>query len=115
MKFMNSLQCALRGVYLAIQGQRNMRIHIAAALFVVTTGIYLNFNYMEWSIVVLTIGVVLGMEIINTSVEEVVNFISPEKSNEARRIKDLAAGAVLVVSIAALIIGLELIITKITA
>lgn len=92
-----------------------MRIHLAAALAVIAAGIYLDFNYLEWCIVTLTIGVVMGFEVINTSVEEIVNFISPERREKAGRIKDLAAGAVLVVTIAAVIIGVELIISKIAS
>ena len=115
MKLINSFQYAIRGVSIAMQEQLNMKIHAVAILCVTGAGSYLDFNYVDWCIVIMASGAVLGAEIINTSVEEIVNFISPEKTQKAGRIKDLSAGAVLTVSIAALLIGLVLIGSKLTS
>jgi diacylglycerol kinase len=114
MKLISSIQYALRGISIAIQEQPNMKIHMVAIVVIAVIGLYLDFKYVDWCIVTVTIGVVLGAELVNTSVEEIVNFINPEKRVEAGRIKDLSAGAVLIVSLAALVIGVLLIFSKLT-
>ena len=113
MKFLLGFKFAFRGVMLGLREQTNMKIHVLATLAVVTAGIYFHFNYVDWCMVLLSIGLVIGLELVNTAVEEIVNFISPEKRVEAGRIKDMAAGAVLVSSIAALGVGILLILSKI--
>jgi diacylglycerol kinase len=89
-----------------------MKIHMAAILVVIATGFYLSFSYVDWSLSILAIGLVIGLEVLNTSIEELVNFVSPEKREIAGRIKDLAAGAVLAASIAAFVVGLLIVISK---
>lgn len=113
MKFLVGFKYAFRGLMLAIREQRYMKIHILTAVAITTIGWYVQFSYVDWCIATLTVGLVIGMEVINTSVEEIVNFISPERRVEAGRIKDLSAGAVLVVSLAALLVGIILIGSKI--
>ena len=113
MSLLKSFQNAWQGFMLAIRTQRNMKIHVGAALAIILAGIYFSFSATEWCLVILATGLVMGLEALNTSIEELVNFVSPEKRNEAKRIKDLAAGAVLVTSIAALTIGLIIVLEKI--
>ena len=113
MKLIKSFSHAFRGLMLAVREQRNIKIHLAAACIVLAAGFYLNFSYVDWGLSCLAIGLVLGFEIMNTAIEELVNFVSPEKRREAKRIKDFAAAAVLVASITALIIGLLILISKI--
>ena len=76
------------------------------SLLVIILSSLLNITKVEWLIILICIGMVLGMEVINTAIEEIVNFISPEYHLNAGRIKDLAAAAVLIVSIVAFIIAL---------
>ena len=78
-----------------------MRVHLAAILVVIVTGIFLGLTATEWSIISLTIGFVIATEMMNTAIEELVNLISPEKNVKAGKIKDVAAGAVLVAAIVA--------------
>lgn len=113
MSLLKSFRNAWRGFVLAIRTQRNMKIHAGATLIVLVAGFYFSFTVTEWCLVILCIGLVMGLEVLNTSIEELVNFISPEKRNEAKRIKDLAAGAVLVAAIAAFAIGLIVILNKV--
>jgi diacylglycerol kinase len=113
MSLLKSFRNAWRGLLLAIQTQRNMKIHLVAVLIVLIAGIYFSFTVTEWGLVILSIGLVMGLEVVNTSIEELVNFVSPEKRNEAKRIKDLAAGAVLVAAITAFVIGLIVIFNKV--
>ena len=112
MKLFSSFKYAFTGIGHVIRDQSNMRIHLFVSVIMVMAGFYLDFNYLDWSIFVLTAGAVIGMEAMNTSVEELVNLVSPERKILAGKIKDIAAGAVLVVSIAAFIVGVLLVISK---
>ena len=112
MNLLNSFKYAIRGVLNATQGQRNIKIHWLAAGMIVMVGFYLDFNYVDWCIAVIMIGVVISAEVFNTAIEAIVNFISPEKKIEAGRIKDLSAGAVLLVSVGALFVGVLLVSSK---
>lgn len=83
-----------------------MRIHLAVAFAVVVAGIWLGIPRRDWALLALTIGAVLIAEIINTVVEAIVDLLSPEWHERAKVAKDLAAGAVLVIAVAAIVVGL---------
>ncbi len=102
---LKSFYFALKGVKLALS-ERNFRLHLISTALVVVLGFIVHLSNAEWIIVLLCIGLVLSMELVNTAIEEIVNFISPEYHLKAGRIKDLAAAAVLVASIAVFIIAL---------
>lgn len=112
MRLIKTFKNAIHGLLISWREQRNMKIHSVAILLVVIAGFYFDFSYTDWCLVSLAIGAVLGMEVMNSSVEELVNFVSPEKRKEAGRIKDIAAGAVFVVAITSALIGLIIIISK---
>ena len=103
--FIKSFQYAFRGVQIAWSG-RNFRVQLAAAFLVVGLGVWFQISGTEWMVLMLTIGSILSMEIMNSAVEELVNFVSPEFHPLAGKIKDLAAGAVLVLSLVSVVIGL---------
>ncbi len=69
-------------------------------------GLYCGLARWEWVAVALSVGAVWGAELLNTAVEAVVDLVSPEYHPLAGRAKDVAAGAVLVVALAALVVGL---------
>jgi diacylglycerol kinase len=102
---MQSLRHARRGVRHAVSSQRNIRIHLVAAAAVFAFAVYLQLSYYELIALVLAICFVLISEMINTAIEEVVNFVSPTRSMPAMIAKDVAAGAVLFSSICAIIVG----------
>ena len=86
--------------------QRNMRIH-AVAIFVVTVvGIFLGMPAIEWSVLALTIGSVIVAEMMNTAIETLVDLVSPEHNTHAGKIKDIAAGAVLLAAIIATVVAI---------
>ena len=101
----NTFKYALRGIAKAFATQRNMQIHGVAFLLALLLGFYFHLNNLEWVAIILCSGIVFSAEIINTAIEEIVNFISPEKNPKAGLIKDLAAGAVLITAIAAMVIA----------
>ena len=86
--------------------QRNARIHISIALVVVILGLWLGLSYAQWAIIVLTIGLVLAAEAFNTVAEAAVDLATAEYHPLAKIAKDVAAGAVLMVAITAVIVGL---------
>ena len=89
-----------------LRTQANARIHAVAAVAVVAAGWFFGITRVEWCTVVGAIGLVFTAEGINTAIEATVDLASPGRHPLAERAKDVAAGAVLLASLAAAIIGL---------
>jgi diacylglycerol kinase len=96
---------AFEGVFYTIASQRNARIEFLVGLLVVIVAAWLRVSRGEWAILLLTIGLVLAAETMNTAIEKMVDLLSPEKQQSAKHAKDAAAGAVLVTSMAAAVVG----------
>ncbi len=105
-KLLTSVGYGLRGVGYTLRTQRNFRIQAAFAIAVAIVGLWLRISVGEWLAVVLATGMVLAAELLNTAVEALADAVHPERSEGIGRAKDAAAGAVLVASIAAGLIGL---------
>lgn len=103
--FFRSFQYAWQGVWYCLKTQPNMRIHLAAALIVCVAGWQLDIPKVEMAVLLLTIGLVIVTEIMNTAIEKLVDLASPEYHPLAKVAKDAAAGAVLAAAIVALAIG----------
>jgi len=82
-----------------------MRIHFLVAFFFILLGIYLNFTYLEIIALSVTISLVLASEMVNTAIEHIVDMVKAEFHPIARIIKDIGAGAVLITSINAVVVG----------
>ena len=95
-----------KGLLYAFRTQHNLWIHLALALIAIGMGFWLKISSSEWCFVVFAIGFVLAAELFNTAIEWLVDLVSPEWNEKAGKIKDVAAGAVLVSAVAALLIGL---------
>lgn len=104
-KRLRSFKYAFNGIRLLITKEHNAWIHCFVAVCVVIAGILLGISKMEWIAVVIVIGAVLAAEAVNSAVEAIADFVSPEYSEAIKRTKDLTAGAVLLIAIAAAIIG----------
>lgn len=96
---------ALRGLSRAFKTQRNLRLQGAAAILAVLLGRYLHITRYEWAIVFLCIGLVMGLELLNTALEELLDKLHPEKDEKIGMAKDMAAAAVLFASLMALLAG----------
>ena len=83
-----------------------MQIHLGAALGVVALSAWVGLERWEWVAVLGAIGLVWMAELFNTALEELTNLVSPEHNPLAGRAKDLAAGAVLVASVTAALVGI---------
>jgi diacylglycerol kinase (ATP) len=99
---------AWQGVAYVARSQRNMRIHLAAATVVLILAVALRVSRLELACLVLCIVLVMVLEMINTVVESVVDLVTEEFHPLAKIAKDVAAGAVLVSSIGAVVVGLLL-------
>ncbi|MUV39604.1 Undecaprenol kinase [Lentibacillus sp. JNUCC-1] len=102
------LSFALQGIGQAIKKERNMKIHVAAAISALIMGVLLKLNSIEWIVLVLVIALVVVVEMLNTCIEVIMDLIKPEYHIMTKYIKDMAAGAVLVAAIAAAVTGLIL-------
>lgn len=102
--FFKSFIYAFNGLKLSVM-QRNMKIHILCAILAIITGFLLKISVTEWSIILICIGVVFTLEIINTAIEALVDLVEPNQNPLAGKVKDLAAGAVLIFSIISAIVG----------
>ena len=102
---LRSFQFAFKGLRLLIIEEPNARFHLLAAGATIALGFLLKIETMEWVAILLCIGLVIAMELINTSIENLSDFIAPKRDEKIGKIKDLAAAAVLVCAIIAVITG----------
>ncbi len=105
-KMLRSFSVAMSGIGYGIRTQRHMKIHLAAAAVVIGLGVIAALNPLEWSVIGLTIGLVISLELVNTAVEKAVDLASPDIHPLAKLAKDTAAGAVLVAAAISVVIGL---------
>jgi diacylglycerol kinase len=101
-----SFRHALEGIVCVVREERNARIHLVAAAAVIALGLWLNLTTLEWALLVVAIALVLVGEMLNTVIEIVIDLVMPDEHPLAKDAKDVAAGAILVVSLAAAVLGL---------
>lgn len=101
-----SFKFAFKGLKLAIRYEQNFKVHFFAAVLVSAIGFYFNISTQEWLWVIAAIGLVMTAELFNSALEKLVDLVSPEYNAKAGAVKDMAAAAVLITSIAAAIIGI---------
>ena len=106
MSRLRSFRYAFAGVRLLFREEHNAQIHATITVLVVVAGVVLRVSPVEWAVLVICIGVVLAAEAFNSAVERIADYLTLERDDRIRDIKDLAAGAVLLCAIAAAIIGL---------
>jgi diacylglycerol kinase len=110
---LKSFVFAFRGLRIMLSGQKNFLIHLAVTFLVIFAGLFAGLTNVEWCIIIAVIILVLALEIINTALEKLVDFISPGFHEQAGAIKDLAAAAVLIAAIGSVIIGSMIFLPKI--
>ncbi len=96
---------AARGIAYCVKHERNIRIHIVALIYVIYFSSFYNFSRIDYAVLILTCALVIAFELINTSIEVVIDKVSPKFSIFAMIGKDIAAGAVLVGAIGAVAVG----------
>ncbi len=114
-KQVNSFRYAFQGIWFMIKSENHFRIHLIILVMVVIAGILFHLSTNEWVWIILVSGAVLSAETMNSSIEQLTDLVHPHKGEKAARIKDLAAGAVLLSAIAAAIAGVIIFAPKILA
>lgn len=107
-RFLRSFAAAGSGIWQAIRQERNLRFHLVAVLLVLYGRSFYSFSAAEDAALFLTMGSVIAAELVNTAVECAVDLCCPRPNPLAKLAKDAAAGAVLVLAIAAVLVGLRL-------
>ncbi len=100
-----SFAYAFAGLSACLRRERNIKIHVSAAVLVTILGFVLKISATEWCICFLLFGLIMGLELANTAVEAVVDLVTDKEHPLAGYAKDTAAGAVLIAAIFAALIG----------
>ena len=100
-----SFEYAFSGIFRSLVKERNFQIHLIITFLVVIAGFYFRIEKMEWVSLLLMIAFVLSLEAINSCIERICDFISPEYNEKIKTIKDVSAGFVLIAAIIAVVIG----------
>lgn len=112
-QFVKSFGYAWQGLNHCFLQERNFKIHTMAAATAVSLSLLLKISTMEWIAVVCCMALVMAMEMVNTSLEQLCNLVYPGRSNQVKKIKDMAAGAVLLCAGASAVCGSIIFIPKI--
>ena len=108
-----SFKHALDGVWHNFKTQPNFRFHTLAMVAVILLGIYYPLDSVEWLLLIFTFNMVFVAEMVNTSIESIVDLITLERREDAKIAKDVSAGMVLISAVFAICIGLFIILPKI--
>lgn len=107
--FSNTFKNARKGMRLSIKSERNIRVHLFTASLVLVTAYCLNFSIVKFCILLLTIAGVISAEMLNSSIEFSLDAIFHNRyCRMVGMAKDIAAGAVMLVTISAVMIGVLL-------
>ena len=112
-KTIDSFHYAISGILIAFREERNFKIHTALGILAIASATLLGCNLTEWIIIILCIGMVMSAEIFNTALENTMDWLDPQFNKYVKRVKDLAAGAVLVVSVSVAVVGLLIFLPKV--
>lgn len=112
-KRLTSFKYAFNGLFILLKEEHNSRIHFVAMIVVIILGFLLKIERIEWIGIILSIGLVISLELINSAIENLADFATKEKHDLIMKTKDLAAAGVFWGSLSALTIGLIIFIPKI--
>ncbi len=112
-KFLKSVQSAFKGILVALKEERNMKIHASFVILVSLAGLLLKISLVEWLCCLFCFALVISMELMNTAIENFVDFVEPKYNEKVGKVKDIAAGAVLINALFSIIIGLIIFLPKI--
>ncbi len=112
LKRLKSFKYAFSGLVVLIKEEHNSRIHLVAALMAICLGLIFKISLTEWVAITFSIGLVFSLELINSAIENLSDFVTQDESVFIKKTKDLAAGGVLVGAVTALIVGAIIFIPK---
>ncbi len=96
---------ALRGLIYAVRKERNLKIHLTATAVVVAAGFFFDIERWEWVAALICIGVIWAAEMLNTAVEHLSDFVHPDHHEKIGRVKDIAAGGVMLMALIAVAVA----------
>ena len=112
-KFSVSVGHAIDGIEYAVNHERNVKIEMLFGILVSIAGFLFHISIFEWLVILLTIAMVITLEFINTAIERVVDLVTTDYKELAKSAKDVAAGAVLFMSLFSVIIGIVIFLPKV--
>lgn len=113
-KRLQSFRYAFNGIRLLFRLEHNSWIHAFITLCVILAGVFLGLSPLEWAAIIIVIGLVLAAEAFNSAIEALADHVCTDYNEDIKRVKDLAAGAVLLTAIAAAIVGLIIFVSKLS-
>ena len=114
-KRVDSFKYAFKGIQFLFRTEVHGKFHLFFGLFVIAASVFFDITTIEWCLVIFCIALVIAAETFNTAIEQLTNLVSPEHHPVAGKVKDLAAGAVLVCAIGSVIIGFIIFLPKVLA
>ena len=110
---LKSFSYAFNGLKILIKEEHNSRIHLFVSIVVIIASFVFKIELYEWFAIIFSIGIVFAAELLNPAIENIADFISPDKNYKIKVIKDLSSAAVLICALTAATIGLIVFIPKI--
>lgn len=112
-RFIKSFKFSYDGIKYAFYNEQNIFVMILASIITIILAIIFDITYTERLIIILLMGMVMALELVNTAIEAIVNKVSPEENIYAKVAKDCASGAVGLMSVIAVIIGIMIFLPRI--
>jgi diacylglycerol kinase (ATP) len=97
---------ASKGAWILLRTEASIQMQAALVILVTIAGFYFDITATEWIAQTLCIGLIMGLEAMNTAAEAIADFIHPDFHEKIGQVKDIAAGAVLITALAATVVGL---------
>ena len=111
-KRLKGFKYATKGAFLLIKNEASIQVQAIVAIGLTIAGFYYDISAVEWMIQIFAIGLVMGIEGLNSAIEELADFIHPDFHSKIGYLKDVAAGAVFFAAVAAIIVACIIYIPK---
>lgn len=105
-RFFASIHNSLAGLFYAYRYEQSLWIHGIATIFAISLGIIFQIKFWEWAVVFIALGIVLGMELLNTAIEAAVDLVTLEIHPLAKIAKDCGSAASFILTLVAILICL---------
>lgn len=105
MNLLKSFVYSIKGFVTAMREERNIRIHLGAALIVAAMGFWFEISGTDWCILLIMIGTVISAELFNTSIEILADVVTKDRHPDIGKVKDIASAAVLILCVISVIVG----------
>lgn len=102
----NAFGFAFSGIWHSFKSEAHIKILFLASIAVIATGLYFKVTKLEWMVLLICCGFVISLELVNSAIEKLCDAFTTDNNATVKYVKDVMAGAVLVTSITALIIGI---------